>query len=308
MDTVIGVPSGFDAPVQFERLAVLGCGLIGGSFALAARRARLARRIVGYSKSPSTTRVARELGVIDEEADSALRAVTGADLVLLAVPVSSTADLLKQIRHGLDVQALVMDVGSTKGDVVAAAQEQLGARQGQFVPCHPIAGKEKSGVRHAEATLFDGRRVILTPLAANSASFIEVATQIWEAFGGVVSVMTPAEHDAAFAAVSHLPHLLAFAYVYALASQPQGSTYLQLAGPGFRDFSRIAGGDPQMWRDVLRSNADEVLRQLQIYKQALAGFEAQVRQGNWHALEGLIRRASQTRRDWAAPTLADDDA
>lgn len=307
MDTVIGVPpTGFDEPVQFERLAVLGCGLIGGSFALAARQARLARHIVGYSKSPSTTRMALTRGVIDEEAESALRAVTGADLVLLAVPVASTADLLKQIRHGLEPHALLMDVGSTKGDVVAAVQAQLGARQNQFVPCHPIAGKEKSGVRHAEAELFQGRRVIVTPMQANVEGFVEVATQIWEAMGGVVSVMSPEEHDAAFAAVSHLPHLLAFAYVYALTSQPQGSTFLQLAGPGFRDFSRIAGGDPHMWRDVLQANADEVLRQLQIYKQALAGFEAQVRQGNWQALEGLIRRVSQTRRDWAAPTIADD--
>jgi prephenate dehydrogenase len=309
MDTVIGAGSdGADAPVQFERLAVLGCGLIGGSFALAARRAKLARHVVGYSKSPSTTRLAMQRGVIDEEADSALRAVNGADLVLLAVPVSSTADLLKQLRHGLEPHALVMDVGSTKGDVVLAVKAQLGARQSQFVPCHPIAGKEKSGVQYAEAGLFDGRRVVLTPLEANSASFVDIATQVWESIGGVVSVMTPAEHDAAFAAVSHLPHLLAFAYVYALSSQPQGSAYLQLAGPGFRDFSRIAGGDPHMWRDILQANRDEVLRQLQLYKQALAGFEAQARQGNWVAVESLIRRASQVRRGWAAPTQADDEA
>lgn len=309
MDTVIGAGTDdVDGAVQFERLAVLGCGLIGGSFALAARRARLARHIVGYSKSPSTTRLAMQRGVIDEEADSALRAVSGADLVVLAVPVASTADLLKQIRHGLEAHALVMDVGSTKGDVTRAARAQLGSRQSQFVPCHPIAGKEKSGVRFAEAGLFDGRRVIVTPLAANSARLVDVATQVWESIGGIVSVMTPEDHDAAFAAVSHLPHLLAFAYVYALSSQPQGSAYLQLAGPGFRDFSRIAEGDPHMWRDILQANRDEVLRQLQLYKQALAGFEAQARQGNWTAVESLIRRASQVRHGWAVPTQADDEA
>ena len=304
MDTVIGG----DASVQFERLAVLGVGLLGGSFAMAARRAKLARHIVGYSKSPTTTRTALERGIIDEEADSALRAVHGADLVLLAVPVASTGDLLKQLRHGLEPHALVMDVGSTKGNVVADAQAQLGARQSQFVPCHPIAGKEKSGVLHAEAELFDGKRIVITPMATNSDSLVDIATQAWESIGGVVSVMTPGAHDAAFAAVSHLPHLLAFSYVYALSSQPQGSAYLQLAGPGFRDFSRIAGGDPHMWRDVLQANRDEVLRQLQIYKQALAGFEAQARQGNWTAVEALIRRASQIRQGWDAPMVADDDA
>ncbi|MGC8702752.1 MAG: prephenate dehydrogenase [Thiomonas sp.] len=307
MDTVTGA-DGDEATVQFERLAILGVGLLGGSFALAARRARLARRIVGYSKSPTTTRTALERGVIDEEADSALRAVHGADLVLLAVPVVSTGDLLKQLRHGLEPHALLMDVGSTKANVVAAVQAQLGARQSQFVPCHPIAGKEKSGVLHAEAGLFDGKRVVITPLAANTDSLVDIATQAWESIGGVVSVMSPEEHDAAFAAVSHLPHLLAFSYVYALTSQPQGSAFLQLAGPGFRDFSRIAGGDPHMWRDILDANRDEVLRQLQIYKQALAGFEAQMRQGNWTAVEALIRRASQVRQGWDAPACADDDA
>ena len=308
MDTVIG--AGTDetqGAVQFERLAVLGCGLIGGSFALAARRANLARHIVGYSKSPSTTRLALRRGVIDEEADSALRAINGADLVVLAVPVVSTADLLKQIRHGVESHALIMDVGSTKANVAHAAAAQLGSRQSQFVPCHPIAGKEKSGVQFAEAGLFDGRRVVVTPLAANSSDLVDIAIQVWEGIGGIVSVMAPEEHDAAFAAVSHLPHLLAFAYVYALSSQPQGSAYLQLAGPGFRDFSRIAGGDPHMWRDILQANRDEVLRQLQLYKQALAGFEAQARQGNWTAVEALIRRASQIRHGWAAPTQADDE-
>lgn len=307
MDTVIGA-DGDDAPVQFERLAILGVGLLGGSFALAARRAKLARWIVGYSKSPTTTRTALERGIIDEEADSALRAVHGADLVLLAVPVVSTGDLLKQLRHGLEAHALVMDVGSTKGNVAAAVQAQLGARQSQFVPCHPIAGKEKSGVLNADADLFDGKRVVITPMADNSDSLVDIATQVWESIGGVVSVMPPGEHDAAFAAVSHLPHLLAFSYVYALSSQPQGSAFLQLAGPGFRDFSRIAGSDPHMWRDILQANRDEVLRQLQIYKQALAGFEAQTRQGNWTALEALIRRASQVRQGWDSPNSTDDDA
>ncbi len=291
---------------QFQRLAVLGVGLLGGSFALAARRASLAQEIVGYSKSPSTVQAALAAGVIDRGADSALQAATGADLVLLAVPVAAIGPLLRQIRLGLSDSALLLDVGSTKSDVAEAAQQALGKLALQFVPCHPIAGSERSGVQHAQATLFEGRRVVLTPLPSNPERFVDVATQVWEALGAVVSLMEPGEHDAAFAAVSHLPHLLAYAFVYAVARQPRGPSFLQLAGPGFRDFTRIAASDPTMWRDVFQANATEVLQQLQGFKQALAGFEAQMRQGNWQVLESLIRQASQSRQDWASPTPADD--
>ncbi|WP_297912234.1 prephenate dehydrogenase/arogenate dehydrogenase family protein [Thiomonas sp.] len=291
---------------QFRRLAVLGVGLLGGSFALAAKRAALAREVVGYSKSPSTIQAAIKAGVIDHGADSALQAATGADLVVLAVPVAAIGPLLRQIRLGLSDSALLLDVGSTKADVADAALHALGEAARQFVPCHPIAGSERSGVQHAQVDLFDGRRVVVTPLEANPARFVDAATQVWEALGGVVSVMSPHEHDAAFAAVSHLPHLLAFAFVYAIARQPQGSSFLQLAGPGFRDFTRIAGSDPTMWRDVFQANSAEVLQQLQMFKQAVAGFEAQLRQGNWSVLESLIRQASQSRRDWASPSPADD--
>lgn len=302
--------AGGSAPVslrpQFRRLAILGVGLLGGSFALAARRAKLAQEIVGYSKSPSTIKAAMGAGVIDRGADSALQAATGADLIVLAVPVAAIGPLLRQIHFGLSDSALLMDVGSTKSDVAEAAQDALGDEALQFVPCHPIAGSERSGVQHAQITLFDGRRVVVTPLADNPPRFVDAATQIWEALGGVVSVMSPREHDAAFAAVSHLPHLLAFAFVYAIARQPQGSSFLQLAGPGFADFTRIAGSDPTMWRDVFQANSTEVLQQLQGFKQAVAGFEAQLRQGNWSVLESLIRQASQSRRDWASPAPADD--
>ncbi len=291
---------------QFRRLAVLGVGLLGGSFALAAKRAALAQEVVGYSKSPSTIQAAIKAGVIDRGAESALQAATGADLVVLAVPVAAIGPLLRQIRLGLTDSALLLDVGSTKADVAEAAQQMLGEAARQFVPCHPIAGSERSGVQHAQVDLFDGRRVVVTPLESNPSRFVDAATQVWEALGGVVSVMSPQEHDAAFAAVSHLPHLLAFAFVYAVARQPQGSSFLQLAGPGFRDFTRIAASDPTMWRDVFQANSAEVLQQLQMFKQALAGFEAQLRQGNWTVLESLIRQASQSRRDWASPTPADD--
>lgn len=311
MATLFG-SSGFDPArreparrAQFQRLAILGVGLLGGSVALAAKRAGLAQEVVGYSKSPSTIQAALAAGVIDSGADSALLAVTGADLIVLAVPVSAIGPLLRQIAVALPPNALVIDVGSTKADVAEAATEALGRASRQFVPCHPIAGGEKSGVQFACADLFDGRRVIVTPLENNPVNYVEVATQVWEALGGVVSEMTPPEHDAAFAAVSHLPHLLAFAYVYAMVRQPRGGSHLQLAGPGFRDFTRIAASDPVMWRDVFQANAGEVMEQLQYFKQALAGFEAQLRQGNWSVLESLIRQASQSRKDWEIPPTDD---
>jgi prephenate dehydrogenase len=295
-----------DARPRFKRLAILGVGLLGGSFALAAKRAGLVQEIVGYSKSPSTIMAAKAAGVIDAGADSALHAATGADLILLAVPVAAIGPLLKQIALGLAPGALVLDVGSTKADVVVAAQEALGRQARQFVPCHPIAGGERSGVQYASGSLFEGRRIIVTPLDDNPGALVETATRIWERVGGSVSVLTPEEHDAALAAVSHLPHLIAFAYIDAMARQPKGGSYLQLAGPGFRDFTRIAASDPTMWRDVLQANGAEVLQQLQLFKQSIASFEAQLRQGNWGALESLIRHASQSRQDWSAPSPADD--
>ena len=295
-------------PRSYARVAVLGVGLLGGSFALAARRRGLAHEVVGYAKSPSTLNAALAAGVIDQGADSALRAVTGADLVVLAVPVAATAPLLKQIALGLRPDCLLIDVGSTKADVAISAQEALGRCAHQFVPCHPIAGGELSGVQHARADLFEARRVVVTPLDDTPSERITEACALWERLGANVSRMTPPEHDAAFAAVSHLPHLLAFAYVQALTRQPKGGGYLQLAGPGFRDFTRIAASDAVMWRDVFQANGAEVLQQLQLFKQALAAFEAQLRQGNWTLLETLIRDASASRQAWSTPSAADDIA
>jgi prephenate dehydrogenase len=283
---------------MFEQLGLLGCGLIGGSFALALKRAGLVKRVVGYSKSPSTTERARQLGVIDAAAPSALRAVSGSDLVLVAVPVGASEAIFKAIRHGIAEGALVMDVGSTKCDVVAAAQRGLEEKLPFFVPAHPIAGKELSGVEHAEADLFTGRRVILTPIKATRRTLVPRAEQVWTAVGGKVSRMTPETHDSAFAAVSHLPHLLAFASIQGIMAQPDGAQFLALAGPGFRDFSRIAAADPTMWRDVLLANRAQVLQQSQAFRAALDEMEALIATGDGARLEQLIAQASRTRAQW----------
>ncbi|QAZ40884.1 prephenate dehydrogenase/arogenate dehydrogenase family protein [Methylibium sp. Pch-M] len=283
---------------MFNQLGVIGCGLMGGSFALALKRAGLVKRVVGYSKSPSTTEKARRLGVIDTAAESALLAVSGSDLVLLAVPVAATEATLKAIRHLVEPGVMLMDVGSTKRDVVDAARRVLKDKVGCFVPAHPITGKEVSGIENADAHLYANRQVILTPLAQTDAVLVQKATDVWAAIGCQVLKMSPENHDAAFAAVSHLPHLLAFAYFASVAKQPAGRDFLSLAGPGFRDFTRIAASDPVMWRDVLMSNREEILKQSQRFRHTLDALEHVMKLGNSEALEDLIRNASEMRAGW----------
>ncbi|MEQ1684082.1 MAG: prephenate dehydrogenase/arogenate dehydrogenase family protein [Burkholderiaceae bacterium] len=283
---------------MFNQLGVIGCGLMGGSFALALKRAGLVKRVIGYSKSPSTTEKAKKLGIIDTAAESALLAVSGSDIVLIAVPVSATEATFKAIRHLVEPGVLLMDVGSTKRDVVDAARRVLKDRIGSFVPAHPIAGKEVSGIAHADATLYNGRQVILTPLPQTSPELVQKATDAWAAIGSQVLRMTPENHDAAFAAVSHLPHLLAFAYFNSVARQPAGRDYLSLAGPGFRDFTRIAASDPTVWRDILMSNREELLKQTMRVRHALEAMEIAIKSGNAEALEDMIRSASEARAGW----------
>ena len=284
--------------MQFEQLGVIGCGLMGGSFALALKQASLVKRVVGYSKSPSTTEKARRMGVIDTAAESALLAVSGSDIVLIAVPVAASEATFKAIRHLVEPGVLVMDVGSTKRDVVDAARRVLKERIPGFVPAHPIAGKEAAGIGHADAALYVGRQVILTPLPQTDAQLLQKATDVWSAIGAQVLKMTPENHDAAFAAVSHLPHLLAFAYFSAVARQPAGHDYLTLAGPGFRDFTRIAASDPAVWCDILISNREEILKQSMRFRHTLDAIEHVMRTGNAEALHDLIQSASEARAGW----------
>jgi len=283
---------------MFEQLGLIGCGLMGGSFALALKKAGLVKRVVGYSKSPSTTEKALNLGVIDVEAPSALLAVSGADIVLVAVPVAATDSTFKAIRHLLNSKTLLMDVGSTKRDVVDAARRVLRDHVGVFVPAHPITGKEVSGVEHADADLYAGKQVILTPIERTQLGHLKRATDLWEALGCKVTQMSPEAHDGAFAAVSHLPHLIAFALMYGIVSQPQGKEFLSLAGPGFRDFTRIAASDPKMWRDVLMANKQELIEQAKIFQRSLYDMLQKAEAGQADELEAMIDLASNTRAHW----------
>ena len=283
---------------KFEHMALIGCGLMGGSFALAAKKAGLVKRIVGYSKSPSTTNRARQMGAIDEEASSALIAVSGADLVILAIPVASTEPTLRTIKHLIQPDTLIMDVGSTKVDVVNAARGALKDRFGCFVPAHPITGKEVSGVDHADVNLYHDAQVVLTPTELTKVAQLRNAEAIWKAIGSHVTSMSPEAHDSALAASSHAPHLIAMAYMNAILNQEDGHRILSLAGPGFRDFTRIAAGEPNMWRDIFSANKNEILKQVHYLQHVLGRYEAALMTGDQPALEALVRNASDTRAQW----------
>lgn len=283
---------------MFEQLGLIGCGLMGGSFALALKRAGLVKRVVGYSKSPSTTERARNMGVIDVEAPSALLAVSGADIVMVAVPVSATEAAFKAIKHLVTPQMLIMDVGSTKREVIDAGRRALRDQIGSFVPTHPIAGKEVAGVEHADANLYVGKQVILTPIERTLTVQLQKAVDVWTGLGCRVLQMSPEAHDAAFAAVSHLPHMIAFALMNAIGGQAKGQEFLTLAGPGFRDFTRIAASDPHVWRDIMISNREELLAQTKIFKRNLETLELMISSSNADALETLIDQASLARANW----------
>jgi prephenate dehydrogenase len=271
---------------------------MGGSFALALREAGLVQTIVGFSASEKTRHRAVELKVIDQACNSVAEAVQGADLVLLAVPVGAMQSSFAAMRDVLQSNTLLMDVGSTKCDVIAAAMATLSDRLNCFVPAHPIAGKEVAGIEHAESTLYQERRTILTPLPKTGIHRLQAAHDVWAAVGSHVSTMTPEAHDATFAAVSHLPHMLAFAAINALMAQPQGAAFLDMAGPGFRDFSRIAASDASVWRDILSANHAEVLTQVGHFRAALDQFETTLKQGDAAALQHLIQQASDVRSAW----------
>ena len=272
---------------------------MGGSFALAVRQAGLVDRVVGYSPTARSRDAALALGAIDTGFDTPAAAIHGSDLILLALPVASTEATLRAICDALAPETLVMDVGSTKSDVVQAAAAALGdAQLPWFVPAHPIAGKAQAGVAHAQADLYQNCLVVLTPSAVTNPLALSKARQLWQALQCRVRDMTPAAHDAGFAAVSHLPHLLAFALMNAITDQPDGADLLSLAGPGFRDFSRIAAGDPALWRDVLLANRAQVQRQSALFRKQLDTLERCLEHGDSAQLSALISQASGARTAW----------
>lgn len=279
-------------------LAVFGVGLIGGSFAAALRHAGQVQHVIGIGRSRANLERAVELGVIDEIAGDAAQAVVRADLVLVAVPVQQTASVLHQIAPHLRDDTLVCDAGSTKQDVVAAARLALGARLPQFVPAHPIAGAELSGVEAASADLYRDRLVVLTPTTDTDQAAAKRVQALWSACGARVVSMEAARHDAVFAAVSHLPHVLAFALVHEIASRPDASDLFAFAGAGFRDFTRIAASSPEMWRDICLANKPALLAELDAYRACLDRFAQCIAADQGDELARMFEHARTARVQW----------
>lgn len=285
--------------IELRKVVVCGVGLIGGSFALALKQAAAgsaACQIVGMGRSQATLDEALRRGVIDRSSGDWGEALAGADLVLLAMPVGQMEPVMRQLAPHLEPQTLLTDGGSTKQDVIAAARKALGKRIAQFVPGHPIAGAEKSGVAAAQADLYRSKRVILTPLPENSSAAVATVRLAWESCGAQVSELAPEAHDGIFAAVSHLPHLLAFALVHDLAGRENSEQLFSFAAGGFRDFTRIASSHPEMWRDICVANRSALIKELDAYQAELLRTRVMLASADGAALEAMFGTA-RTRRD-----------
>ncbi|OFZ65748.1 MAG: prephenate dehydrogenase [Betaproteobacteria bacterium RBG_16_56_24] len=282
----------------FKKIVIFGVGLIGGSFALALRKAKAVTEVVGFGRSAQPLVQAKQLGVIDRIGKDVTGEIGDADMVLLATPVGQMAGLMARIAPHLGTQTIITDGGSTKGDVVRDAYAQLGGKVAQFVPAHPIAGAEQSGATAARSDLFQWKKVVLTPLPENSAESVARVRHAWELCGAMVSELTPAQHDEVFAAVSHLPHLLSFALVHDIAQRDNRELLLSFAASGFRDFTRIAASSPEMWRDICMANRDALLRELQIYTAELNKMSAALADRDAEKLEQTFRTAQQLRAGW----------
>jgi prephenate dehydrogenase len=277
------------------RLCIIGSGLIGGSLALALKRAGRVGEVVGAGRNAETLERARELGIIDRYATDVAEAARGADIVVLSVPLLAMRGVFQQLLPVLAPGMILTDVGSAKMSVIEDARTVLGQKSRQFVPGHPIAGTEKSGPEAAFAELFEGRRVILTPLSDNDAADVQRITEMWRIVGAEVEAMTALHHDHVLAATSHLPHLLAFALVESLARMEERHEVFRYAAGGFRDFTRIAASDPTMWRDIALANAAEIKGMLRRYQKDLEHLYQLLDAGDGEALHALFSRAKQAR-------------
>ena len=295
-------PAAGSAP-RIRKLVVVGVGLIGGSFALALRAAGLVDTVVGVGRGRANLDAARELSIIDRQAqvdgDWAAE-LADADLVLLATPVAQYPAVLAAMAGRLGPRTIVTDAGSTKQDVIATARAVLGTGLPRFVPGHPIAGTEHSGATAAFATLFRERNVVLTPLAETAPAATAMVTALWEACGSRVRCLDAAAHDRVFAAVSHLPHLVAFGLVDAFAARPDADDIFCFAASGFRDFTRIAASSPEMWRDIVLANREALLVEVAAFRAQLDRVATMIAAGDGEALTAVFARARAARRDWDA--------
>ncbi len=282
-----------------KKIVIFGVGLIGGSLALALRVQFADLQVVGVARNADNLQDALKLKVIDIAETDISHALKNAELVIIATPVAQTPHILSAILPHLESQTVITDVGSTKSDVVGYAEEILGKKSLQFVAGHPIAGAEKSGVAAAKADLFINKNIVLTPTANCNKDAIQKVRAMWLATGANVSEMTASQHDSIFAAVSHLPHLLAFALVDELASRDNAQQLLDFAASGFRDFTRIAGSNPEMWRDISLANRDALLQEIHAYQNALSKLQESLKNQDATSMQSMFERASEARNAWA---------
>jgi prephenate dehydrogenase len=278
-------------------LAIIGVGLIGGSFALALRQAGAVGRVLGVGRRAQTLQQAQARGIIDEVV-SLSQAAARADLILLATPVGTFGDIFRALKPSLSTHARITDGGSTKANVVAAARAHLGNRIGQFVPAHPIAGSHESGPEAAFADLYRGRDVVVCPLPENSEADVTYVQEAWARCGAKLVRLGVQEHDAVMASVSHFPHWLASLYVEQVSKGAHSQASLQLAGAGFGDFSRIAQGSVEMWRDIFVANRSAMLEQIDAFSELLETARAALQNDDQLWLDQTLRHAAQVRRAW----------
>ncbi|MCF8158326.1 MAG: prephenate dehydrogenase/arogenate dehydrogenase family protein [Burkholderiaceae bacterium] len=290
--------------MHLNKIVIFGVGLIGGSVALALKKTGVAPKIVGVGRNIENLQTAINLGVIDEAEADIAKAVGDANLVLIATPVAQTQKILEAIIPHLSQSTVVTDAGSTKSDI---AQYVMNASKraknpehflSQFVGGHPIAGAEKSGVTAAKEDLFIGKNVVLTPNEKTSLGAIKLVRELWQTTGANVSEMTAQTHDQIFAAVSHLPHLLAFALVNNLANRPNAKQLFNFAASGFRDFTRIAGSSPEMWRDISLANKTALLNELEAYQAEISALHNLLKNEDSQGLQAMFEQASQARQAW----------
>lgn len=282
-----------------KKLVIFGVGLIGGSVASALKKAGSSAEIVGVGRSSESLQTAIDLNVIDTASSNIAEALLHADIVLIAAPVAQTPLILNAIKPHLHADTVVTDAGSTKSDVLACAKEILGEQFTQFVGGHPIAGAEKSGVTAAMADLYINKNVVLTPTLDTNQNAVQRVRELWQSCGANVTEMPAETHDGIFAAVSHLPHLLAFALVDDIASRANAEQLFGFAASGFRDFTRIAGSHPEMWRDISLANKAALLNEITAYQDELSRLKQMLEHDDGDALHALFERASTARNNWA---------
>ena len=281
----------------FQTVGIIGVGLIGGSLGLALKHHQISTKVLGCGRSLPNMEEALRLGAISQIA-SLQELGEQADLIILCVPVAQTKSVLTQLLPYLRKETILIDVGSTKSDVIAIAKEVLGEQVNQFIPCHPIAGGAQHGAAAAKFDLFEQRQLIICPLLENALEAILRIEQMWQQLGSVVFQMSALMHDHIFAAVSHLPHLLSYALMLQVANSEDAQAKFAHAGAGFRDFTRIAGSSPEMWRDISFANSEAILGQLDEYINILQHFKKLIQDGNSEQLEKLLMIASQSRNNW----------